>query len=257
VKVLEQERQGLTAALIRGCRAAKAELIARHDAGDWSAASRLRKQADLLRRDTNLSLVSCWYKTSGPQGETLWESRPVPDPEGATERFMGRVEGPIHGTTMFRRQDYEKVGGYRWQFYFAQDGDLWMRLLEVGKMAYVPELLYGHRLSLASLSLEHRDLQRTLAAQAERCRDARLTGESEDDILAAASRLRPAPAASAHPRVAASAYFIGRCLLARRDPRAGTYFRLVLRERPLHAVAWWGLVASRLFRSRQATRGNQ
>jgi hypothetical protein len=42
----------------------------------------------------------------------------------------------------------------------------------------------------------------------------------------------------------AGAYFIGRCLLARRDPRARLYFRKVLARRPWSLKAWLSLLHS-------------
>src|SRR5271157_5982240 len=60
VRVIHQEKVGLTRALIRGCDAAKAALIARQDAGDISVAGRLRNQMNFLKAHENCVLVSCW-----------------------------------------------------------------------------------------------------------------------------------------------------------------------------------------------------
>src|SRR5436853_2023556 len=49
LRVIRQENAGLTAALIRGCAAASAEVIARHDCGDRSHPERFARQLALLR----------------------------------------------------------------------------------------------------------------------------------------------------------------------------------------------------------------
>ena len=51
------------------------------------------------------------------------------------ERIRG-VNG--HGSTMFHRVNCPHVGGYRWQFRYAQDLVLWLRLTDLGQSAGVP-----------------------------------------------------------------------------------------------------------------------
>ena len=52
------------------------------------------------------------------------------------------VHGPSsHTSVMFRREAYEKVGGYRAEFDVAQDLDLWMRLVRSGRCWATPEVL--------------------------------------------------------------------------------------------------------------------
>ena len=48
---------------------------------------------------------------------------------------------PHHGSVMFRRDAYERSGGYRAQFRYGQDWDLWYRLAALGKFQIVPEVL--------------------------------------------------------------------------------------------------------------------
>lgn len=43
---------------------------------------------------------------------------------------------------MFRRSLYDKAGGYREFFQFAQDRDLWLRISRFSEYAIVPEVLY-------------------------------------------------------------------------------------------------------------------
>ena len=62
LRVLDQENSGLTRSLIRGCAEARGEFIARQDAGDISLPGRLRKQLDLIQKNPDVVLVSCWYQ---------------------------------------------------------------------------------------------------------------------------------------------------------------------------------------------------
>src|SRR5262249_7347389 len=69
--VIQQENQGLTRALQRGCAAARGEFIARQDADDFSWPGRLRAQVGLFRADSRLVLAWSRSRIVGPEGETL------------------------------------------------------------------------------------------------------------------------------------------------------------------------------------------
>jgi carbamoyltransferase len=76
-----------------------------------------------------------------------------------------------------RRDAFEKAGGYREQFRFAQDWDLWWRLAELGGFLIVPEVLYAHRFEESGTTARCRPTQERLGDLAEAC--ARARGRSE------------------------------------------------------------------------------
>ena len=243
IRVLHQSNSGLTAALIRGCNAARGDLIARQDAGDLSSPGRLCRQMELLASDASLSLVSCWARAVGPGNELLYDIRRPADASEATDLLLNRWTGPPHhGSVMFRRAAYERVEGYRKEFYFSQDSDLWLRLGEVGRLAYVPDILYTFRVTEDSISSRHRDAQGTLGNLSHDCQDARRAGRAETDLLVRASALRPGSAQLSRGDFTDGAYFIGRCLVRQRDPRARAYLLKVIKRRPLRLGAWLGLL---------------
>jgi glycosyltransferase involved in cell wall biosynthesis len=240
VMVIRQKNAGLTAALIRGCDEARGPFLARQDADDVSLPGRLRKQVDRLSQDSALAFVSCWADMVGPEGEVLVSHRPEADPETATRNLMvARVGPPGHGTVMMRSSRYRQVGGYRPVFYYAQDSDLWLRLGAVGKLAYVPEFLYRYSVCESSISGSRQMEKAAYAQLIDLCHSARQAGRDDSDIIAGfrPPRHRGGTADSS----AATLYFIGRCLLARRDSRAGAYFRRCLARDPTHARAWASL----------------
>jgi hypothetical protein len=225
------------------------EFIARHDADDLSLPGRLAKQITLLRVSPDVSFVSCWTTALGPEDEVLFETRRPADPLTATAMLRTQRQGPsAHGSVVFSRATYRKVGGYRHQFYLAQDSDLWLRLSEVGQIAYVPEHLYSYRVSTNAISSRHRSLQHALGELGHRCREARGLGASESGLLSEAARLRPSPGQRGRADDADGNYFIGRCLLKRRDRRAQRYLRKVLAKRPWSVGAWAGICQTLLFR---------
>ena len=254
--VIRQRNQGLTKALIRGCEAARGVYIARQDSDDYSLPGRLRAQRDLLAADSSLAFVSCWSEAIGPGGEVLLEHQRPADPQAATGLLLDRVAGPPgHGSVMMRRSAYQAVGGYRSELYFAQDSDLWLRLAQVGSIAYVPSMLYRFRIDSSSISGSLHPLKLPFAEAITELHQARLAGESEEAIL---ERIRLLPiraegAKAIQPSSHITNYFIGNCLLQRRNPRSLAYLIASLRSRPSYWRAWLKLPLALLLQGRTRT----
>ncbi|MFH5805566.1 glycosyltransferase family 2 protein [Alienimonas sp. DA493] len=250
VRVIRQENAGLTAALIRGCREARGEFIARQDADDVSAPERLERQVALLRDTPGAGFVSCTTRYVAPGGETLdLLSRPA-DPAEATRALLHEHQGPpAHGSVLFRRDLYDAVGGYRKEFYYAQDSDLWLRMAERALVAYVPEPLYDFRLSPHGISGSREALQRRFGEFGQACARGRRSGSGEAVPLEGAAVLREEVLAGRAARGgrgdgAGTNYLIATRLLARGDRRAIRYLSKTLRRRPWHLKAWARLAQS-------------
>ena len=238
VRVVSQQNQGLTRALVVGCAAARGEYIGRQDVGDISLPGRLIKQLDCIRETPDSAFVSCGTRFVGPKGEHLYDvSR---DPTEATTHLLTlnqhEIKGPSsHPSTLFSRSLYERVGGYRSPFYFAQDLDLWIRLAERGRHVVIPEVLYEASITVDSISGLHRKEQIALTTIMLEGAGLRRKGLSEQHILNRAESIRPIKRRPASRLVRARAfYFIGSCLRRRNNPQAAYYFRQALKSYPLH-----------------------
>lgn len=111
--------------------------VAVHDAGDLSMPQRLKKQFDFLEENQNTVAVGV-----GVESRNLVTGRvySLKSHEGAKD---GLRYAYTHGEVMFRREIYNKVGGYREIFYFSQDKDLWHRLSSFGELGLISEPLYS------------------------------------------------------------------------------------------------------------------
>ncbi len=257
--LMQQENQGLTRALIAGCSKARGKYIARHDTDDVSYPGRLKKQLELLDGDPRLTMVSCWSVGLGPNNERLFEIMRPDLKELATRELLEMRNGPPgHGSVMFRADDYHRIGGYRAQFRFAQDSDLWLRLCENGQIAYVSEELYGFRVNENSISSDRRRQQEQLVRIAYKCLLARKAKDSESVYLDMARQVSDASvAANASKHSSRINYFIGKCLLDRRDARARWYLGQSVRSNPWQIRAWCALFKESCVASTESNNSTQ
>jgi glycosyltransferase involved in cell wall biosynthesis len=223
LRVLMQPNAGLTLALIRGCSEARADVIARHDCGDRSHLDRFRKQLAVLDENPATVLVSCSTVTLGPGGERLYVARGQGDAVRDTllHAQLENIQGLTHhGSAMFRRDAYLAAGGYRPQFYFAQDLDLWIRLAALGAIAFVDEELYEAHFHLGAISWTNRDEQIALTRLMLTMRD---QPERADELLARAAAIRPSHRKPSRVVRAKALYFIASCLRQAGDRRWRRY----------------------------------
>ncbi len=247
--IVHQENQGLTRALIEGCATARGEYIARQDVGDFSHSTRLQLQQSALDADSDLAFVSCWVEYCGPEGEFLYLVRgtglaSLPIHIIALTSEHGVADGPTHhGSVMFRRDHYIRAGGYRSEFYYGQDWDLWYRLAEAGKFQIIQQSLYKARLFSSSISAGSKKRQKDLGKLSLLALAQRQKGLSDQSVLREASAIRPltGPTNSAKSQ-ARWLYFIGECLRQNNDERSSTYFKQSIDTYPFNIRPWLRLL---------------
>jgi glycosyltransferase involved in cell wall biosynthesis len=250
-RVICQENQGLTNALMKGCSEARGLYIARQDVGDISLPCRLKKEAAFLRDNKQVVLVSCGTRFIGPQDEYLYDN--IQTNDVTTKRLhpidINNVKGPSHhGSTMFRKKEYDLAGGYRYYFKMAQDWDLWTRLVEYGEYVALPEVLYQARLMSRSISSVHREQQIKLFKLILECTDRRRKGQKEDAILENVLKLSQSEKKCEYSQLARFYYFIGSCLRSQKSSKAAYYFWKAFKSNPLHLKAAARFIESALER---------
>jgi len=251
IRVIRQENAGLTRALIAGCTVARGVYIARQDAGDLSDPRRFELQKRALAADTAIAFVSAATQYAGPELEPLYILRSTgaaiaPAFVLSHDARNRLADGPTHhGSVMFRRDAYERAGGYRPAFYYGQDFDLWYRLAEIGKFQILGEVLYTARITPDSITGGARQQQERLGRLSRAALEARERGEPEDSILQAAARIRPVRS-RAWCREARGLYFIGEALRRNGDRRGRKYLRIAIARCPLLLPAWVRLIQALL-----------
>jgi glycosyltransferase involved in cell wall biosynthesis len=248
VRIIYQENSGLTRALINGCGVAAGEFIARQDADDLSLPGRLARQLEVLRKNPNVVMTSCGTRFIGPDNEILYEVRQNGEElqRGLQHVDLGRVRGPSsHTSVMFRRQAFEKVGGYRAQFDVAQDLDLWMRLSEVGLCWAIAEVDCEFRLSKHSISVVRKAEQLRAAKLILKCAAARRSGRDDSQLIASGRQhvWRYFYWTPKRLQEARFYYFVGSVLRHNDPKKARLYFWSAIRSWFAHLGAWRRILA--------------
>ncbi|MCA1760596.1 MAG: glycosyltransferase [Bacteroidales bacterium] len=153
IRLLNETKQGVDHAMNCGLENSRGRFIARMDADDISLPQRLEKQVRFLEENPETGLVGSFVKyvshshgTGGFERFVQWANSFHISEEIELYRF---VEIPVvNPTILFRRELFEKLGGFR-QGDFPEDYEMQLRFLDAGvKMAKLPEpLLEWHDFS--------------------------------------------------------------------------------------------------------------
>ena len=158
IKIIQQPNQGQAKALISGIKQARGDLIARLDVDDYSLHDRLKRQVEFM--DLNPKVVLC-----GSRFEELYNKNLLPQrvqfakTDLEIKRIISHFNPFAHSATMFRRDAYLKVGGYDKSFSIGMDYHLWIRLMEVGEVHNLDEVLTIVRVHDESISMKNSRLK--------------------------------------------------------------------------------------------------
>jgi len=156
LRVVRQERTGLTRALNRALALARAELVARLDADDVALPERLARQRAFLERRPEIGLVGSAAREVDVAGAPVRVVQPPAD-DAAIRRALIRANPFVHSSVMLRRALLEAAGGYDETLPVGQDYDLWMRLARVTGLANLSEVLVVRRLGARRVSIEREE----------------------------------------------------------------------------------------------------
>jgi len=151
---VRQTNCGLPASLNRAIKTSRYDLLARMDADDRMLPNRLERQLDFIAQNPGIAVACSYSYLINTSGKRIGKSEnPVDVNAGRAELNPERFLQIVHPTVMMRKQDVLGVGGYS-QFSYAEDRDLWGRIVTAGKMIKCqPELLMEYRLHSATMTM--------------------------------------------------------------------------------------------------------
>jgi cellulose synthase/poly-beta-1,6-N-acetylglucosamine synthase-like glycosyltransferase len=139
VRVLRQANAGPSAARNSGIKTARGRYILPLDADDTLSPGVAKLGADVLDSQPNVGIVA---------GATRIMGKPevLPCAFDGIKTMLPR--NTILNTAMFRRADWEAVGGYPESLRMGEDWAFWMRVLALGREVVVrPEVFFDYRSS--------------------------------------------------------------------------------------------------------------
>lgn len=179
VRVERREtKSGLAGSANWAASLARAPLVARMDADDLAYPDRLRRQYEVMRHQRDIALLGTLADSVDARGRRV---------RGADyARLFSAPFPPFpHTSIMYRREAFERVGGYRAGAEPWEDLDLFLRIAEGDRIAVLAEPLVAIRHSGVSARLRGgAELYEAAMARMYRCMDAYRNGEDYAPLLA-------------------------------------------------------------------------
>jgi glycosyltransferase involved in cell wall biosynthesis len=160
-------------------RQSRAPLIARMDADDIAFPDRLQRQFDVLSTSSDMVLLGTMSETIDRDGRRL-------RPHDFARIARNAASAPFaHASIMFRRDAFDRVGGYRAECDHWEDLDFYLRMARAGRLAVLAEPLLAYRVHASTrLTVERNPVERSLDLRY-RCLEAYRAGGNYDHLLKA------------------------------------------------------------------------
>jgi glycosyltransferase involved in cell wall biosynthesis len=163
--------------------------VARMDADDVSRPDRLNRQLRAMLAHPDAVIVGSLFESIDNAGRLVF---------GLNRRALLNIHNdfPVaHGSILFRREAFERAGGYRPECDYWEDRDLLFRMMQQGKSIILPDAVFRYRFSSTSSRWMSDEAKVTRAVDLGlRCLAAhRLKGDYED-ILEQEAQSGPAEA---------------------------------------------------------------
>ena len=180
------ENWGIPKSLNGGLSVCRGKYIARMDSDDVCFPNRLETQVNYLESHPDIGVLGSEVKVIGQDGQIHNRTRNIlTDPY--LIKFWLLFDTVINNpTTLIKKEFLDRVGGYNPAFKYAEDYELWTRLVKITKIAVSPESLvywrdHGDNATFTSYAFR-RELHHKLSIQEVK----KLTGvEFSDEVFEA------------------------------------------------------------------------
>lgn len=185
VRVITHANMGMGASLNHAMAATDAEWVARMDADDVMMPTRLERQLAFVAAHPGIGVASCFVYYINERGDVIARGE---SPLLTLEDFARCVRTNVviavsHPGAFMNRRAVLSVGGYRPQFWPADDQDLWNRVAEAGHPILVqPEYLLEYRVHDASICIAQPRFTMRQIRWVEKCMLARRSGRPEPSL---------------------------------------------------------------------------
>jgi glycosyltransferase involved in cell wall biosynthesis len=145
IKVFQnKKRKGLSKNLNFLIKQSKGKYIARMDGDDVSEKGRLANQVAFLDKHPEVALVCSWAKIINKEDELVGEFS-YPTDYGEIRKNILNYNPFVHPSAMFRKNIFEKIGGYDKNLFYSQDYDLFLKFVSQYPCVNLPKFLLKFR----------------------------------------------------------------------------------------------------------------
>lgn len=148
--IIHEKNKGFTVGMIDAIAGSRGEYVCVQGSGDVSLPERVRRQVAVLDSMPDVGVVGCWYTNVVDGSGHRRQRKPIADNVGFAELMKANIFS--HGEVMMRRSVYDLAGGYRPQFRFCQDIDLWLRASKHSRLHTVKDFLYDRHVRFDGVS---------------------------------------------------------------------------------------------------------
>lgn len=136
-----------------------AELIARLDCGDICDPQRFYRQVEVFKQDSGLMLLGTWCRFKETTSSREYVYRAKTDHNEIVKQMHWKCSF-IHPTVMFRRQVLDQLGGYPYEFPYAEDYAFFFKICLTFKTRILKEVLVITEIIPTGISVTKRKVQR-------------------------------------------------------------------------------------------------
>ena len=126
---------------------ARSAIVARMDADDISHVDRLRRQWNIMESAPDVAAIGTLCNGIDGCGRVV-----RPRDRWRLVRRSGYIPFP-HGSAMFRRSLFDRIGGYNQDAVHGEDQDLFSRMTAHGRVLTLPDILYSYRYHSSNATL--------------------------------------------------------------------------------------------------------
>jgi glycosyltransferase involved in cell wall biosynthesis len=182
IRVIDQENQGIAGTLNRALREANTDWVLVMHADDIMLPNRIERQIHFIENNPDIKVFSCLAYYVSERGKQFGKTQSNLFSRDVFHWYVKNNEaiGLLHPGAVLHRETVLALGGYRQEFWPAEDIDLWNRLAEKGHLILVqPEVLMKYRIHTGSASTSRFMFTRMKYEWGRQCMLARRSGGTE------------------------------------------------------------------------------
>ena len=162
IRVVSRGNLGVVATRNEILALARGEFLACMDADDIAEPRRFERELQALIADPKMVAVGCSVHFIDPSDRRLMTFAYPAGHDAIVDWIMAieRGIGISHPSMMMRAAAVSRIGGYREEFFPAEDADLVLRLAEIGRVDNLAEPLLSYRLHSQSIGRLYSERQR-------------------------------------------------------------------------------------------------